>query len=355
MITDDGQTRVVLTTRESTTMTASAVGNGGHRRERTNNNRRIGTTGGNNYMKEQLTATSVATAAIKTNDDRSLHHSAVRLVPQSPCDSKGPTSETTTTTSRTHSSISNNRNIATGGNSHTKERFAMEHMKASLNRFDHQPETTSHMGPGIGIAAATKPIMSNITDFTHCKKERLLGKHEASFKSYDSQLDKTSHMGPGTVPTTATTSRNKPMDRFKMEHMKASLNRFDHQPETTSHMGPGIGIAPATKPIMSNIKTFNPPTPAILPIFHLNMQPQTISEVLSHPETLSQKHPIRHPQGSLALPTSQSSYFLPLPWQHHAWIASPHRKTLRQQPFTLSPKVPHNYPSGMPSSAEPRL
>jgi hypothetical protein len=31
--------------------------------------------------------------------------------------------------------------------------------------------------------------------------------------------------------------------------------------------------------------------------------------------------------------SSPSSYFLPLLWQHHAWIAPAHRKTLRQQPF----------------------
>jgi hypothetical protein len=29
----------------------------------------------------------------------------------------------------------------------------------------------------------------------------------------------------------------------------------------------------------------------------------------------------------------RSSRFLPLPWQHHAWLAPAHRKTLRQQPF----------------------
>jgi hypothetical protein len=29
----------------------------------------------------------------------------------------------------------------------------------------------------------------------------------------------------------------------------------------------------------------------------------------------------------------QSPYLLPLPWQHHAWTAPAHRKTLRQQPF----------------------
>jgi hypothetical protein len=31
--------------------------------------------------------------------------------------------------------------------------------------------------------------------------------------------------------------------------------------------------------------------------------------------------------------TSQSPSLLPLPWQHHAWTAPAHRKTLRQQPF----------------------
>jgi hypothetical protein len=45
-------------------------------------------------------ATGVAMAAIKANGDRYLHTSAVCLVPQSPSDSKGPTSETTTTTKK---------------------------------------------------------------------------------------------------------------------------------------------------------------------------------------------------------------------------------------------------------------
>jgi hypothetical protein len=38
-------------------------------------------------------------------------------------------------------------------------------------------------------------------------------------------------------------------------------------------------------------------------------------------------------KGVKALHSFQSSYLLPLPWQHHAWIAPAHRKTLRQQPF----------------------
>jgi hypothetical protein len=38
-------------------------------------------------------------------------------------------------------------------------------------------------------------------------------------------------------------------------------------------------------------------------------------------------------RGVRASYTSKSSYLLPLPWQHHSWIAPAHRKTLRQQPF----------------------
>jgi hypothetical protein len=41
---------------------------------------------------------------------------------------------------------------------------------------------------------------------------------------------------------------------------------------------------------------------------------------------------IQQARGIRAL-TPKSSYLLPLPWQHHAWTAPAHRKTLCQQPF----------------------
>jgi hypothetical protein len=44
---------------------------------------------------------------------------------------------------------------------------------------------------------------------------------------------------------------------------------------------------------------------------------------------------IQHARGIWALHASKPSYLLPLPWQHQAWIAPTHRKTLRQEPFIV--------------------
>jgi hypothetical protein len=64
-------------------------------------------------------------------------------------------------------------------------------------------------------------------------------------------------------------------------------------------------------------------------------QKTTITEELSHPEVPQQISRHQDTRGVRALHTTQSSYLLPLPWQHHTWIAPAHRKTLRQQPFMI--------------------
>jgi hypothetical protein len=56
-------------------------------------------------------------------------------------------------------------------------------------------------------------------------------------------------------------------------------------------------------------------------------------EPLHHPKVTPAISWIQDTRGVWALHTSHPSYLLPLPWQHHAWTAPAHRKTLRQQPF----------------------
>jgi hypothetical protein len=138
MNTYDGQTKTsrIEQQKEETKMTASAVGNGGHQRRERTNNRSIDI-GGNNYKKERLETAQrkgsthcephrtemMATTGVtmKTNSTTALsghlHTPAVCLVPQSTLpDSKGPTSETTTTTKMKATTATTTDNRTTTGN-----------------------------------------------------------------------------------------------------------------------------------------------------------------------------------------------------------------------------------------------
>jgi hypothetical protein len=466
MNTDDGQTRVVLTTQqrrsESTTMTASAVGNGGHRRERTNNNRRIGTTGGNDYKKERFemeprkpriesatTAKMINLMIAEAGDTAtalsgSLHHSAVRLVPQSPCDSKGPTSETTTTprkqAPKKNATTKTTRKQAT--KTTTTPRTTIGNTLASA-----PAEVVLHKDPA-AIPNTTTTTSTTISNKAVCLVPQSYGskgtqqKHqagntkekdpEAEMKdiafatattevakdaSYDPQLTSTKAGRPTTAQTTDTNYilhdfRNctkdpvdmpykdteevsgnhntnglmrvtitPPMDMWKLlktkrwhtseiscRRAKRTFRQHDWYflfriKATTILATPDevtriheVCIPRMTFETLRMVKAPQPPVesrtdqrPIVRQHYMITVTKkkiyrknsaistvphhQTVKPTSTQQKSTSSAIRTQHTREVRAIHSSQSSYLLPLPWQHHAWLAPPHRKTLRQQPF----------------------
>jgi hypothetical protein len=395
MHTDKGQTQAVQNLQEqqeqhqqSTMATASAVvGNGGHRRERKNSSNSTISTGGNNYKKEPF-ETEQRTVSFNSDDPQSkammimsnnttstlsgpLKTPAVGLVPQSTFGSKGttPATNATATTAATiapstiehdhHKDPSytiqphrkawlDNRSLA------HEPTYLQEHSMAPTDMYKGRCTQNPVQEPNTQATTVVTAITNNTRTNPEDTYDRLMTvviappmdrwkllktkrwhspefscrKVKHTYRQYDrfylyrikaktilATLEETKQIHEICIP-------HMTLETLKLVNAAPDLveSNKDQRPKFRQH----YMITITRKKIYR--KTYAIGT--LSPENH-----KTVNQSTKHQNTTTKNHWIQTTRGERDLPTSHPPYLLPLPWQHHAWIAPAHRKALRQQPF----------------------